>query len=132
MRRVRDLFARVLGALGAFFRMIGRPMGRVLVPVGRVMEPVVGPLRPFWFRVREGRNLLVLGLIAAVVALAFAALITSLVLWVTDHDPFTALKQMVDYGTDADQIAAIINQGTTYYLSAIAVAIGFRMNLFNI
>ena len=32
----------------------------------------------------------------------------------------------------ADQLAAILNQATTYYLSAIAVAIGFRMNLFNI
>ena len=30
------------------------------------------------------------------------------------------------------QVVAIINAATVYYLSAIAVAIGFRMNLFNI
>jgi len=81
---------------------------------------------------RELVNRLVLGLIAAVLALVFAAIITSIVLEVTGHDPVDALRRMVDYGTTSDSIAAIINQATTYYLSAVAVAIGFRMNLFNI
>ncbi|HKC28796.1 MAG TPA: ABC transporter permease [Jatrophihabitans sp.] len=73
-----------------------------------------------------------LALMAAVLAVVFAGGITSIILAVTNHDPFSALRQMFDYGTKPDQIAAIINQGTTYYLSAVAVAIGFRMNLFNI
>jgi ABC-type uncharacterized transport system permease subunit len=81
---------------------------------------------------RELAGRLLLGVVAAVLALAFAAGITSLVLAVTNHDPASALKHMVDYGTTADSIAATINQATTYYLSAVAVAIGFRMNLFNI
>jgi general nucleoside transport system permease protein len=75
---------------------------------------------------------LLLGVFAALVALAFAAGVTSIVLLITSHNPYEALKQMVDYGTKADQIAVILNLATTYYLSAIAVAIGFRMNLFNI
>jgi simple sugar transport system permease protein len=75
---------------------------------------------------------LALGLIAALLAVVFAAAITSIILKLTGHSPLTALKNMIDYGTQADQIAAILNQGTTYYISAIAVAIGFRMNLFNI
>jgi simple sugar transport system permease protein len=73
-----------------------------------------------------------LALVAAVLAVIFAAGITSIILAITNHDPFSALRQMFDYGTQADQIAAIINQATTYYLSAVAVAIGFRMSLFNI
>ena len=81
---------------------------------------------------RELGNRLLLGVVAAVLALAFAALITSIVLELTNHDPVDALTKMVDYGTQSNQLAGIINQATTYYLSAIAVAIGFRMNLFNI
>jgi simple sugar transport system permease protein len=81
---------------------------------------------------RDRLNRLLLSVIAAVLALAFAALITSAVLEITNHSPWTALTQMYDFGTKKDQLAAILNQATTYYLSAIAVAIGFRMNLFNI
>jgi simple sugar transport system permease protein len=81
---------------------------------------------------REFVNRLVLGVIAAAVALVVAAAITSIVLKATSHNPIDTLRKMVDYGTQADQIAAIVNQGSVYYLSAIAVAIGFRMNLFNI
>jgi simple sugar transport system permease protein len=75
---------------------------------------------------------LALAMIAALLAVVFAAGITSIILELTNHNPASALKNMVDYGTKPDQIAAILNQATTYYIAAIAVAIGFRMNLFNI
>ena len=39
---------------------------------------------------------------------------------------------MVDYGTDANSIVDILNRSSYYYIAAVAVAIGFRMNLFNI
>jgi simple sugar transport system permease protein len=39
---------------------------------------------------------------------------------------------MIDYGTTPSSVVAILNRATGYYLSAIAVAIGFRMALFNI
>jgi ABC-type uncharacterized transport system permease subunit len=81
---------------------------------------------------RETAGRLALGVLAAVVALVFSAIITGIVLQVTGHNAAGALKKMVDYGTQPDQLAAILNQASTYYLSAIAVAIGFRMNLFNI
>ncbi|WP_375480081.1 ABC transporter permease [uncultured Jatrophihabitans sp.] len=81
---------------------------------------------------RERLNRLALAVVAALVALVFAGLVTSVVLLITGHGPWKTLTTMVDYGTQANQIAATINQATTYYLSAIAVAIGFRMNLFNI
>jgi simple sugar transport system permease protein len=75
---------------------------------------------------------LLLSLVAALLALVFAALITAVVLEITHHNAWSTLREMYNYGTQKDQLAGILNQGTTYYLSAIAVAIGFRMNLFNI
>jgi simple sugar transport system permease protein len=39
---------------------------------------------------------------------------------------------MWNYAQLPDQRVNILNKATTYYLSAVAVAIGFRMNLFNI
>jgi simple sugar transport system permease protein len=82
--------------------------------------------------VKDRLNRLLLSVVAAVLALVFAALVTALVLEITHHSPWATLRQMYNFGTQKDQLAGILNQGTTYYLSAIAVAIGFRMNLFNI
>ena len=39
---------------------------------------------------------------------------------------------MIEYAGQPRTQVLILNQSTTYYLSAIAVAIGFQMNLFNI
>jgi simple sugar transport system permease protein len=75
---------------------------------------------------------LVLGLVAASLALVFALVLTSLLLIASGHSPVDALRQMIDYGKQPDPSVSIINNATTYYLAAIAVAIGFRMNLFNI
>jgi simple sugar transport system permease protein len=81
---------------------------------------------------RDRLNRLVLGLIAAVVALLFAIVVTAIVLQVTHHSPWNTYKQMYTFGTSATNIAVAVNAASTYYLSAVAVAIGFRMNLFNI
>ena len=75
---------------------------------------------------------LALSIGAPLVAIVFALLVTALVL-VSTGDPVGATLQSVwDYGKQPRVIAITLNQGTTYYLSALAVAIGFRMNLFNI
>jgi ABC-type uncharacterized transport system permease subunit len=81
---------------------------------------------------KERLNRVLLGVIAAVVALAFATAVTSIVLLLTHHNPWDAFHQMWSFDSSATNIAITINEATTYYLSAIAVAIGFRMNLFNI
>ncbi|HEY9522632.1 MAG TPA: ABC transporter permease [Thermopolyspora sp.] len=39
---------------------------------------------------------------------------------------------MFDYGTRPRTLVLTLNYATTYYISALAVAVGFRMNLFNI
>jgi len=71
-------------------------------------------------------------LAAPVAAMVIAALLSSIALIISDIDPIFAFKQMIDYGTDRDSIVDILNRSTYYYIAAVAVAIGFRMNLFNI
>ncbi len=73
-----------------------------------------------------------LGLAAPVLAVAFAALICAGVLVSSGADPIFTYRSMIDFGFQADQVVNTVNQATTYYLAALAVAIGFRMNLFNI
>ncbi len=75
---------------------------------------------------------LALAVAAPTVAIAFALLVTALVL-ISTGDPVWSTAQAVwDYGKEPRVLALTFNQGTVYYLSALAVAIGFRMNLFNI
>jgi ABC-type uncharacterized transport system permease subunit len=82
--------------------------------------------------VRDRLSRLGLNLLAAVVAAIFAAAITSVILLIRGDSPTFVISQMWDYGTQASTELLIVNSATVYYLSAIAVAIGFRMNLFNI
>ncbi|GHF16587.1 MULTISPECIES: ABC transporter permease [Streptomyces] len=78
------------------------------------------------------KNRLILGLAAPVLAIVAALAITSIIIGVTGKDPFHAYQVMVEFGSKADSQVWIINKATPYYLSALAVAVGFRMNLFNI
>lgn len=73
-----------------------------------------------------------LGVAAPVLAVAAAVAVTSLVLLATGKEPFHAFQIMFDYGFKSDSQVYILNKATTYYLAGLAVAIGFRMNLFNI
>jgi ABC-type uncharacterized transport system permease subunit len=71
-------------------------------------------------------------LVAAVVALVFAIVVTSIVLQISGFNPPSTFQAMFEFGKDPDSIVNTVNRAATYYLSALAVAIGFRMNLFNI
>ena len=73
-----------------------------------------------------------LGLAAPVLALVVALLLSSVALVISGNSPLTTFKSMLDYGVDPGTIVQTLNKSTTYYLSGLAVAIGFRMNLFNI
>jgi ABC-type uncharacterized transport system permease subunit len=71
-------------------------------------------------------------LAASLLAIAFAVLVTSLVLVIVGESPIEAFNLMLENAGRPRVQVLIINLATTYYLSALAVAIGFRMNLFNI
>ncbi|MEV0581747.1 ABC transporter permease [Nonomuraea sp. NPDC050310] len=73
-----------------------------------------------------------LALAAPLLAIVFAALVTGIVLAVTGNPPLETLELMVEYGTQPRTMVLTLNSATLYYISALAVALGFRMNLFNI
>jgi len=81
-------------------------------------------------RVDWQRTVLVLA--APTLAVVVAVLLSSIVLVVSGNSPLRTFESMLDFGIDPDSVIQILNKSTTYYLSALAVAIGFRMNLFNI
>ncbi|WP_432929967.1 ABC transporter permease [Microbispora sp. CA-135349] len=90
---------------------------------------MTGFLDRLFGRVRLGGWLAVA---APVLAIVFAVLITSVVLLVAGKPPVEAFTTLADYGTQPRTMVLILNSGVMYYISALAVAVGFRMNLFNI
>jgi len=72
-----------------------------------------------------------LGLAAPVLAIVVALLLTTLIL-LAAGDPVVAVWQVLFKAPLPRQMVAILNEATVLYLSAVAVAIGFKMNLFNI
>ncbi|MGH3423480.1 MAG: ABC transporter permease, partial [Nocardioidaceae bacterium] len=68
---------------------------------------------------------------APVLALLIAFVVTSLVL-VIAGDTVSGVWEEILSVPDVRGLANIINAATVYYLSGVAVAVGFRMNLFNI
>lgn len=73
-----------------------------------------------------------LAVAAPVTALLFSVALTTVVLLIAGHSPTLAFSQMADFGSQPASVVQILNKSAGYYLSALAVAIGFRMNLFNI
>ncbi|MEU5099416.1 ABC transporter permease [Streptomyces sp. NPDC020996] len=81
---------------------------------------------------RIDRERLLLGVAAPLLAIVAALVVTTLVILATGKNPGDAFSDMLTYGTASDSQVYILNKATTYYLAGVAVAIGFRMNLFNI
>ncbi|MDG4858297.1 ABC transporter permease [Streptomyces sp. T-3] len=76
---------------------------------------------------------MILALAAPVLALVVAVALTSIILLATGKNPFEPYSLMVSHVAEwPDVQVLVINQTITYYFAALAVAIGFRMNLFNI
>lgn len=68
------------------------------------------------------------GLSALVVALCLSAIALLLI----GHNPITAYREVFNYGNHPGQIISVVNAAVPLYIAALAVAIGFKMNLFNI
>lgn len=74
----------------------------------------------------------VLGLAAPVVSVVVALAISSIVLELSGSDALETFKTMITNGTKLESIVDMLNRATPLYLSGVAAAIGFKMNLFNI
>jgi simple sugar transport system permease protein len=73
-----------------------------------------------------------LSLAAPVAALVFSIALSALLLQLSGHDPVDALSAMWDFGNETRTRISIINGAVPLYLSGLAVAVGFKMGLFNI
>lgn len=71
-------------------------------------------------------------LLAPVFALVVAFGLSTLMLYLIGEDPIETFKIMYDYGKSGKSIVSILNRSVPLYISAVAVAVGFKMGLFNI
>ncbi len=69
---------------------------------------------------------------APVGAIVVAVLLSSVVLLISGSNPITAYWDMIQHASKLETQVDILNRWTPLYLSGVAAAIGFRMNLFNI
>jgi simple sugar transport system permease protein len=72
------------------------------------------------------------GLIAPLSAAGIAIVISSIALLLSGNSPLEAFRAIWGNINDAESIVLIINRAVPYYVAGVAVAIGFKMNLFNI
>lgn len=75
---------------------------------------------------------ILLALAAPFSAFAFAFILSSLVLIISGYNPLDAYGEMLSNAAKLESMVDMLNDATPLYLSAVAAAIGFRMNLFNI
>ncbi|MEU1225122.1 ABC transporter permease [Streptomyces sp. NPDC005828] len=78
------------------------------------------------------KDKLIIGAAGPVLALVSSFVLTVLVLLATGLDPIEPIRLMIDNAGYSDVQVLIVNYTGTLYLAALGVAIGFRMNLFNI
>jgi ABC-type uncharacterized transport system permease subunit len=75
---------------------------------------------------------IVFSVVAPVTALIVALLVSSIALLLIHKNPIDAFKSMISYGAQGNQMISIANSAIPLYIAGLAVAIGFKMNLFNI
>lgn len=73
-----------------------------------------------------------LWLLVPVSAIVLALAVSSIVLIIIGENPLSAFRSMVSYGTQRNSLASMVNRAVPLYVAGLAVAVGFKMNLFNI
>jgi general nucleoside transport system permease protein len=69
---------------------------------------------------------------APLLAAGVAVVVSSIALVVSSNSPVRAFGEMWRTIDSTESVVLIINGATPYYIAGVAVAIGFKMNLFNI
>ena len=81
---------------------------------------------------KSGLRSVALALAAPTAALIFAVIASSIFLLIAGSNPIYAYGDMIEYGSQLEIQVDILNRATPLYISGVAAAIGFKMNLFNI
>jgi general nucleoside transport system permease protein len=71
-------------------------------------------------------------IVGPAVALLIAFGIAALALLLVDIDPFFAYGEMIKFGSTTESLIITVNRAVPLFVSALAVAVGFKMGLFNI
>ncbi len=71
-------------------------------------------------------------ILAPVLALTFSFVVSTIILSLSGISALDAYREMWNFGTRLESIVSTINRAIPYYIAGVAVAIGFKMNLFNI
>ena len=71
-------------------------------------------------------------ILAPLLAAGVAIVVSSIALLLADESPIDAFEAMWSNIDGTGAIILIVNRAVPYYVAGVAVAIGFKMNLFNI
>jgi simple sugar transport system permease protein len=74
----------------------------------------------------------VLALAAPILAIAVAMVVSALMLALTDYSAGDVFHVIFTDGFTRTNLVTTVNRAAPYYIAGVAVAIGFKMNLFNI
>jgi general nucleoside transport system permease protein len=74
----------------------------------------------------------VLAVAAPLIAIVFSFGISAIILAISGNSPVDAYREMWTFGTSLESIITSINRALPLFLAGSAVAIGFKMGLFNI
>jgi len=75
---------------------------------------------------------MLLSLLAPASAIVFALIVASIALMAVGRNPLDAFSSMWSFATTSTSVASMVNRAIPLYISAVAVAVGFQMGLFNI
>ena len=79
-----------------------------------------------------GHKQVMVTLASSLAAVALALVLAGILLAVTGKNPFDAYSKMLEAGLQEKKLLEMVQRATPLILAAVAVAIGFKMNLFNI
>jgi general nucleoside transport system permease protein len=94
--------------------------------------PDAAPLPPTPASSRFDPRKVLLAVAAPLLAALVALLVSSIALVASGSNPLTVYARMLSEGTTLRSLLITVNNAVPLYLSALAVALGFRMGLFNI
>ncbi|HEY5664273.1 MAG TPA: ABC transporter permease [Ilumatobacter sp.] len=105
------------------------PLGAIDDTIEHAKAHVAGITNP---RSHEGFTKSMVTFGSSVVAVLIAFAISGVLLAATGKNPFDAYAKMLDVGLQSSYLYQTAERATPFIISAVAVAIGFKMNLFNI
>jgi simple sugar transport system permease protein len=73
-----------------------------------------------------------LWLLVPISAIVLAFAVSSIALLAIGEDPIAAFRSMFEYGSKGNSFASTVNRAVPLFIAGLAVAVGFKMNLFNI